>query len=153
MTRRRVKRVTFWQLSLICSLLSGFVFITAGEAQLPGVNLGAASFLDGLPPPAGPGGCFEEYFQYYNSSRLLDNDGNEVQLPTSRGSFETPHVQTWVMLTQLIYQSNQQILPKSRWGFSLTVPVVVTDVSSDDFIGFQEQSYSFGDIFFGPFIQ
>jgi hypothetical protein len=62
-------------------------------------------------------------------------------------------VQTWVMLTQLIYQSNQQILPKGRWGLSLTVPVVVTDVSSDDFIGFQEQSYSFGDIFFGPFIQ
>ena len=153
MTRRRVKRVTFWQLSLICSLLSGFLFITAGEAQLPGVNLGATSFLDGLPPPGGPGWYFEEYFQYYNSSRLLDNDGNEVQLPTSRGSFETPHVQTWVMLTQLIYQSNQQILPKGRWGLSLTVPVVVTDVSPDDFIGFQEQSYSLGDIFFGPFIQ
>ncbi len=137
----------------VCSLLSGFVFITAGEAQLPGVNLGATSFLDGLPPPGGPGWYFEEYFQYYKSSRLLDNDGNEVQLPTSRGSFETPHVQAWVMLTQLIYQSNQQILPKGRWGLSLTVPVVVTDVSPDDFIGFQEQSYSLGDIFFGPFIQ
>ncbi len=153
MARRAAKGVTFWQLFLICSLLSGFVFVTPGKAQLPGVNLGATSFLDGLPPPGGPGWYLEEYFQYYNSSRVLGNDGNEVALPTSRGTFETPHVQTWVMLTQLIYQSNQQILPKGRWGLSLTVPVVVTDVSPDDFIGFQEQSYSFGDIFFGPFIQ
>jgi hypothetical protein len=153
MDRRRVKGETFWQLFLICSLLSGFVFITAGKAQLPGVNLGATSFLDGLPPPGGPGWYFEEYFQYYNSSRVLDNHGNEVQLPTSRGTFETPQVQLWVMLTQLVYQSNQQILPKGRWGLSLTVPVVVTNVSPNDFIGFQEQSYSFGDIFFGPFIQ
>jgi anthranilate 1,2-dioxygenase (deaminating, decarboxylating) large subunit len=122
MTRRRVKGVTFLQLSLICSLLSGFVFITAGKAQLPGVNLGATSFLDGLPPPGGPGCYFEEYFQYYNSSRLLDNDGNEVGLPTLRGRFETPHVQAWVMLTQLIYQSNQQILPKGRGASALRFP-------------------------------
>jgi hypothetical protein len=88
MTRRRVKGVTFWQLSLICSLLSGFVFITAaaGEAQLPGVNLGATSFFDGMPPPGGPGFYGEEYFQYYNSSRLLDNDGNERRLGMATAS-------------------------------------------------------------------
>ena len=153
MVLRHIRFVTFWQLYLVCSLLSGSAFITAANAQLPGVNLGATSFLDGLPPPGGPGWYVEEYFQYYNSSHLLDNDGNELVLPTSRGTFETPHVQNWVMLSQFIYQSNQQILPRGRWGLSLTVPVVVTDVSPDDFIGFQEQSYSFGDIFFGPFIQ
>ena len=30
---------------------------------------------------------------------------------------------------------------------------MVTDVDPDDFIGFQEKSFSLGDIFFGPFIQ
>ena len=101
MVLRHIRFVAFWQLFLVCSLLSGSVFITAGKAQLPGVNLGATSFLDGLPPPGGPGWYVEEYFQYYNSSRLLDNDGNEVALPTSRGTFETPHVQDWVMLTAI----------------------------------------------------
>ena len=153
MIQTRGKNVAFRQLYVLCSLLSAFVFISPGQAQLPGLNLGATSFLDGLPPPGGPGVYLEQYFQYYNSSRLLDNEGNEVKLPTSGGTFETPQVQTWVMLTQLIYQSNQEILPKGRWGLSLTVPVVVTDVSPNDFIGFQERSYSLGDIFFGPFIQ
>jgi len=153
MIQTRGKNSAFRQLYVLYSLLSAFVFISPGQAQLPGLNLGATSFLDGLPPPGGPGVYLEQYFQYYNSSRLLDNEGNEVKLPTSGGTFETPQVQTWVMLTQLIYQSNQEILPKGRWGLSLTVPVVVTDVSPNDFIGFQERSYSLGDIFFGPFIQ
>lgn len=153
MTHRRGKGAALRQLFVLCSLLSAFVFISPGQAQLPGVNLGATSFLDGLPPPGGPGVYVEQYFQYYTSSRLFDHEGNVVKLPTSSGTFETPQVQTWIMLTQVIYQSNQEILPKGRWGLSLTVPVVVTDVSPDGFIGFQEQSYSLGDIFFGPFIQ
>ena len=153
MIQTRGKNSALRQLYVLYSLLSAFVFISPGQAQLPGLNLGATSFLDGLPPPGGPGVYLEQYFQYYNSRRLLDNEGNEVRLPTSGGTFETPQVQTWVMLTQLIYQSNQEILPKGRWGLSLTVPVVVTDVSPNDFIGFQERSYSLGDIFFGPFIQ
>jgi hypothetical protein len=97
---RRAKGLTFTHLVFICSLLGGFFLITPCKAQLPGVNLGATSFLDGLPPPDGPGWYVEEYFQYYKSSRLLDKDGNEIALPTSRGTFETPHLQTWVMLTQ-----------------------------------------------------
>jgi hypothetical protein len=147
MALRCIEGATLGRLFLLCWL------VFRAEAQLPGVNLGATSFLDGLPPPGGPGWYVEEYFQYYNSSRLVGNDGSAVELPTSHGTFETPHVQTWVMLTQLFYQSNQEILPKGRWGVSLTIPVVVTDVSPDDFIGFQEKSVSLGDIFFGPFIQ
>lgn len=140
---------------LICALLCavGCGFAASGRAQLPGVNLGATSFLDGLPPPGGPGVYLEQYFQYYMANRLLDYEGNEVELPTTRGTLETPQVQNLVMLTQLIYQSNQQILPKAHWGLSLTIPVVATDVDPDDFIGFQEKSFSLGDIFFGPFIQ
>ena len=120
MTRRhrRVKRLTFSQLFFVCSLMSGLGFITPGKAQLPGVNLGATSFLDGLPPPGGPGFYIEEYFQYYNSSRLLDNDGNEIALPTSRRKLETPHLQTWVMLTQLVYQSNRGYSTRKAAGAS-----------------------------------
>jgi hypothetical protein len=52
MARRRIKGVTFWQLFLICSLLTWFLFMKAGKAQLPGVNLGATSFLDRRPVKA-----------------------------------------------------------------------------------------------------
>ena len=140
---------------LICAIVGalGIGFAASGHAQLPGVNLGATSFFDGLPPPGGPGLYLEQYFQYYVSNRLLDYEGNEVKLPTTRGTLETPHLQNWIMLTQLVYQSDQQILPKGRWGLDLTIPVVVTDIHPDDFIGFQEKAFSLGDIFFGPFIQ
>jgi hypothetical protein len=153
MTRGCGKAPTPGQRFLLCLVLSAFAFLAPGRAQLPGVNLGATSFFDGLPPPGGPGFYLEQYFQYYFANRLLDNEGDEIKLPTSRGTLETPQVQNWIMLTQLIYQSNQQILPKGRWGLDLTIPVVVTDVNPDDFIGFQEKSFSLGDIFFGPFIQ
>jgi len=153
MTRGCGRALTSGRLFFLCFLLSGFAFVSPGRAQLPGVNLGATSFFDGLPPLGGPGFYLEQYFQYYNASRLLNSEGNEVELPTSHGTLETPSVQNWIMLTQLVYQSNQQILPKGRWGLSLTLPVVVTDVDPDDFIGFQEKSFSLGDIFFGPFIQ
>ena len=140
---------------LICAIVAAFGIglAASGHAQLPGVNLGATSFFDGLPPPGGPGLYLEQYFQYYMSNRLLDYEGNEVKLPTTRGTLETPQLQNWIMLTQFVYQSIQQFLPKGRWGLDLTIPVVATDVNPDDFIGFQEKSFSLGDIFFGPFIQ
>ncbi|HEU4679189.1 MAG TPA: transporter, partial [Terrimicrobiaceae bacterium] len=153
MTRRRDRASVSGWLFPLCLVLSAFAFVVPGRAQLPGVNLGATSFFDGIPPPAGPGFYLEQYFQYYMANRLLDYKGNEVKLPTSSGTLETPQVQSWVMLTQLVYQSNQQILPKGRWGLSLTLPVVATDVNPNDFIGFEAKTFSLGDIFFGPFIQ
>ena len=93
------------RLFLLCSLTGEFFFGTTAQSQLPGVNLSATSFLDGLPPPDGPGLYGEQYFQYHNSSRLLDHEGNEIALPTSRGTLEAPRVQAWVMLTQLFNQT------------------------------------------------
>ncbi|HEY5704758.1 MAG TPA: transporter [Terrimicrobiaceae bacterium] len=153
-TDKPTQGATLQRVLLFLILLVEFVPMTPGKAQLPGVNLGATSFLDGMPPPGGPGVYLEEYFQYYYSTRLLNGDGNQIALPTSRGTFETPRVQNWIWLNQVFYQSNQQILPwGGRWGLSLTLPVVAIDISPDDFIGFQAKTFSLGDLFFGPFIQ
>ena len=140
------------RLFLLCSLTGEFFFGTTAQSQLPGVNLSATSFLDGLPPPDGPGLYGEQYFQYHNSSRLLDHEGNEIALPTSRGTREAPRVQAWVMLTQLFNQTRDLAegalasQPHRSCCRDRRKPPA-------DFIGFQEQSCSFGDIFFGPFVQ
>src|SRR3954454_7098550 len=62
---------------------------------LPAVNLGATSFVDGM-PPAGPGLYFTEYVQYYHADRFNDRNGNRVPFPN-------PQLDVWAPLTQFIY--------------------------------------------------
>ena len=95
----------------------------AGAYDLPGLNLGLTSFLDGG-PPAGPGFYFTQYFNYYHATKLTDSGGNEV-LPAFAG--ETLNV--YLFLSQFIYQSNHDVLLGGKWGLDFILPVVVTDLS------------------------
>ncbi len=88
-------------------MLSVIAFTSWGYDE-PSVNLGFTSFLDGG-PPAGPGFYFSQYFQYYTSDKLTDNDGHEM-LP----SFADEDLDVFISLSQLIYHSNHPIHDPNR---------------------------------------
>jgi hypothetical protein len=133
----------------LVALSIGFFGGTSGWSyELPSVNLGLTSFLDGG-PPAGPGFYFTQYLQYYTSDRLNDANGNRL-LPF----FANEDLNVWVSLSQFIYQSNQDILLGGKWGLDLIVPIVGLDFSSTlGPAGPRDNGAGIGDIVVGPFLQ
>ena len=89
----------------VCAL--SLTLSAAHAYDLPPVNLGFTSFLDGG-PPAGPGLYFAQYLQWYASDKFTDNNGDKI------GPFD---VDVWISLSQLIYQSNDKVLFGGKWGF------------------------------------
>jgi len=123
-------------LLVACLLLA---VLPAGPAaaydQPAGLNLGATSFLDGI-PPAGPGLYFSEYIQYYTADELAN-----LPIPN-------PDVEVWASLNQFIYQSDQKVLFGGKWGLNVIVPLVHID--SDPV---PDNAGGLGDVFVGPFLQ
>lgn len=115
--------------------------------QLPALNLGLTSFLDGG-PPAGPGLYLTEYINYYTSGRFTDIN-NRGLLPVNAN--EDLHV--WAFLTQVIYQSDRDILLGGKWGIDLILPVVHTDLKHDLGGPPEDNGAGFGDVLIGPFLQ
>jgi hypothetical protein len=58
-----------------CAVLPGFVAVNAGPVNLPPVNLGQASFEDGV---AYPEWLFEDTFDYYRADQYNDSDGAKL---------------------------------------------------------------------------
>ena len=102
----------------------------------PAVNLGLTSFLDGG-PPAGPGLYFQEYLQYYSSDKLADFAGPPANSETD----------VFLSMSQLIYQSDQELFLGGKWGLNLMLPYVDIDNNM-----LPHQS-GFGDVLVGPFLQ
>ncbi len=108
------------------------------------MNLGFTSFLDGG-PPAGPGFYFQQYFQYFRSTEFKNDDGDEIPL--------LGDVDMWISLSQLIYQSNQELFLGGRWGVDLIVPVILIDSNPGDIPIVDDSGLGLGDVLIGPFIQ
>ena len=111
--------------------------VPATAYDLPAVNLGFTSFLDGG-PPAGPGHYLSEYVQYYTADRLNDVDGNKI----AKG------VDVTVAMTQYIYQSNQPLLLGGKWGVNVMLPLVAFDSDA-----MPDNGTGFGDLLIGPYLQ
>lgn len=131
---------------LVCSFLVGLQWTTVQAYDLPSVNLGFTTFLDGG-PPAGPGHYFTQYVQYWTSDKFKNHDGRSL-LPSSANE----DLDAWIGLTQYVYQSDQEVLFGGKWGFDLIIPVVSLDMDSD--LGFPcDNGTGIGDILIAPILQ
>jgi len=115
--------------------------------ELPSVNLGFTSFLDGG-PPAGPGFYFTQYVQYWSSDDFRDDDGDSL-LP----SVADEDLEAWISLSQFIYQSDKALLFGGKWGLDVIVPYVSLDLDLDIPIPLEDNGSGFGDILIGPYLQ
>ena len=118
--------------------------------DLPAVNLGFTSFLDGA-PPAGPGWYAQQYVQFYRNGRLTDPDGNRLQIPKPPpgGPLSQASVDANIGITQLIYQSDQELLAGGKWGINLMLPYAGFD---SDHPAITTNS-GIGDLLVGPYLQ
>ncbi|GAB0149265.1 transporter [Marichromatium sp. PS1] len=119
--------------------------------DLPAVNLGFTSFLDGG-PPSGPGWYVSQYLQFYRNGALKDAAGDDLRVPTPRGR-ERAELDLNLSLTQLVYQSNQPLLFGGKWGMDLILPLVDFDLDPGDNFALSTNGGNLGDILVGPFLQ
>jgi hypothetical protein len=121
----------------------------ASAYELPALNLGFTSFLDGA-PPSGPGWYVQQYVQLYRNGRLKDADGDDLKLPTTSG-LKSRNVDVNAGLTQLVYQSDQPLLWGGKWGMNLMLPYAGFDL--DDNLVLSANSSGLGDLLLGPYLQ
>ncbi len=135
----------------IFTLIVGLKWTPVQAYDLPSVNLGFTSFVDGI-PPAGPGHYFTQYVQFWHSDRFVDSRGDSM-LP----SFADEELDAWIGLTQYVYQSDQPLLLDGKWGIEVIIPLVYLDLEygvSPNTFGFPvDNSGGMGDILIGPFLQ
>ena len=123
----------------------GLLFTPSAKAyDLPlGLNLGATSFMDGM-PPSGPGLYFMQYVMYLNADDWKDDDGNDIPGLSQ-------DLTAWISLSQLLYQSNQEVLFGGKWGLDVILPYVSSDLDPDGSpLGCRT---GFGDLLVGPYLQ
>lgn len=133
----------------VVGLCGGLCAVQAVPAyDLPAVNLGFTSFLDGG-PPAGPGWYVQQYVQFYRDGRLKDSGGDDLRIPPPQG--QKVEVDANVGITQLVYQSEQPLLWGGKWGLNLMLPYAGFNSSDDNLVS--ENGAGFGDLLVGPFLQ
>ena len=125
----------------------GLIFIThtSFASDLPTVNLGLSSFVDGA-VPAGSGWYAQTYFQNYRADSIRDTHGNKIALTQSEIDYQS-------IVQQISYMSDIK-LGSGNLGLNMVIPVLA-HVDVDDGLNNQaiKANRGLGDIIIGPFIQ
>lgn len=120
----------------------------SGAYDLPPLNLGFTSFLDGG-PPSGPGFYAQQYFQYYTAEKFTGPHGEKL-FPSEAGE----HLDVFISLSQFIYQSDYALPLGGKWGLDVIIPVVATHLDFDVKGPLPEDNGAgLGDILVGPYLQ
>ena len=126
-----------------------FVSVSPLQAyDLPAVNLGFTSFLDGG-PPAGPGFYFSQYLQHWSSDDFKNQNGDAL-FPSFLDADED--LNACISLTQVLYQSDEKLFFGGKWGLDVIIPFVSLDL---DYNGQQpglpqDNGAGMGDLLIGP---
>ena len=133
--------------SLTAAARLGLLFIasTAWSYDLPQINLGLTSFLDGV-LPSGPGLYYQNYVEYYTASRFTDAAGDRLPLPAQ-------NLNLWADINQLTYYFHGTVGP-GRFALDIVIPDVVSARTNDGLGGAVLNAQAgLGDIFFAPIYQ
>lgn len=114
--------------------------------DLPTVNLGMTSFVDGG-LPAGTGWYSQTYLQNYDANKLVDHNGNKLPLPNSDLNYQ-------VIVEQISYLTNVRVGDKAALGLNFLIPFVSKMDMDDGLNNAALKAHGgFGDLMIGPFIQ
>ncbi len=130
----------------ICACSAGLASTQLACAyDLPALNLGLTSFMDGG-LPAGGGWYVQQYLQNYSANHLRDKDGNDLGLPRHELDYQ-------LALTQLSYLSDLRV-GNASLGLNMLVPIIA-HIDVDDGLGNAalKARSGVGDLLIGPFIQ
>ena len=114
---------------------------------LPGVNLGFSNILDGGPVRPYPGVYWQEYLQYYTTQRFLNGEGKPL------GGVPSPHFRACNLITQFVYQFNQQLPLKGMPGVTITLPLVLYSHIEKNALNIESSGSGFGNLGFGLYTQ
>jgi hypothetical protein len=117
--------------------------------DLPVVNLGLTSFLDGG-PPAGPGFYYTHYLEYYHANTLRGPGGRKLQDLFPPGTFQKPKMDAWVSASQIIAQCPKKLVLGAQPGLDIIIPIVDLGISGTPM---RANHAKWGDILVGPFLQ
>lgn len=137
---------------LLFSLLASTLFPLLAQAyELPRVNLGHTSFLDGESLKDHQW-QIAFYSIHHDGNSLQDHEGKKIIVLNQYGKLDTTQV-----IGKVRYQSNQPIFFGARWGFEAHMPWITADLKPQDSLPRENQWTSnnsgLGDLAFGPNLQ
>ncbi len=135
---------------IVLSIIALFIIavpMTGSAYDLPSLNLGFTSFMDGA-PPSGPGLYFTEYVQYWTADEFEDG-ASEPLFPSQIGEDLT----AWISLSQITYQSDTEVMLGGKFGIDVLLPYVSLDLSYKTPGPLADNGTGIGDIWVGPYLQ